>query len=256
MNVNQAQSSSDVVNGKFHIDNHYAPVLSDTGADKSFISLNFAYIINKPRDKLSKHFSIEVASGNSIIIDSVIRDCVITLNKFKFCIDLIPMQMGSFDVILAMDWLTLNRAEVVCFEKFLRILLKNGRVIKDFGDTPTSKFNLMSGFQAQCYLRKKYIAFVALVVEKERKEKKTSDILIMRNFPDNVSDLPLVRQIEFRIDLIPEANLVAKPLTILHPPKCKNFQANYKNSRTRVLFSQVLLLGVHLFVLSRRKMLT
>ncbi|XP_076900170.1 uncharacterized protein LOC143554255 [Bidens hawaiensis] len=144
MNVNQAQSSSDVVNGTFLIDNNYALVLFDTGVNKSLISLDFAYIIDKPRDKLSKPFTVEVADGKSIIIDLVIRDCVITLNKVKFRIDLISNQMGIFDVIVGMDWLTLNCAEVVCFEKFLHIHLKNGCVLNVFGDTPTSKLNIMS----------------------------------------------------------------------------------------------------------------
>ncbi|XP_076906273.1 uncharacterized protein LOC143562327 [Bidens hawaiensis] len=103
MNMNQAQSSSDVVNGTFSINNHSASVLFDTGADKSFISLDFAYIIDKPWDSLSKPFTVEVDNGNSITIDSVIRDCVIVLNKVKFRIDLIPMQIGSFDVIVGMD---------------------------------------------------------------------------------------------------------------------------------------------------------
>ncbi|XP_076894736.1 uncharacterized protein LOC143547122 [Bidens hawaiensis] len=148
MNVNQAQSSSDVVNGTFSINNYSASVLFDTGVDKSFISLEFAYIIDKPWDMLSKPFIVEVANGNSITIDSVIRDCVIVLNKVKFCIDLIPMQMGSFNVIVGMDWLILNHVEVACFDKFLHIPLQDGRILKVFGSTPTSKLNLMSCFQA------------------------------------------------------------------------------------------------------------
>ncbi|XP_076933730.1 uncharacterized protein LOC143599724, partial [Bidens hawaiensis] len=148
------------------------------------------------------------------MIDSVVRDCVIVLNKVEFLIDLIPMQMGSFDVIVGMDWLTYNHVEVVCFEKFIRIPLENGRVLKVFGDTPTSKINLMSFFQAHRYLRKKCIAFLALVVEKEWKENKLSDIPVVHEFPDvfpnDVTGLPPVRQVEFRIDLIPRANHVAK----------------------------------------------
>ncbi|XP_076931418.1 uncharacterized protein LOC143596556 [Bidens hawaiensis] len=194
MNVNQAQSSRDMVNC--------------TSADKIFISLDFAYIIDKPRDMLSKPFFIEVVDENSIIITTVIWDCVTTLNKVEFRIDLIPMQMGSFDVIVGMDWLTLNRAEVVCFEKFLRIPLKNGRVLNVF---------------AQRYLHKKYVAFVALVVEKEHKEMKISDIPIVRKFsdvfPDDDSGLPPISQIEFCIDLIPGANPVPKAPYRLAPSK-------------------------------------
>ncbi|XP_076910698.1 uncharacterized protein LOC143568423 [Bidens hawaiensis] len=161
MNANQAQSSSDMVNGTFSINNHSASVLFDTGSDKSFISLDFAYIIDKHWDGLSKPFTVEVANGNSITIDSVIRDCVIVLNKFKFRIDLIPMQMG---IVLS----------------------------------------------SSTFLREKYVAFLALVVEKEKEKKKIQDIPIVRNFPNDVVGLPPIRQVEFRIDLIPGANPVAK----------------------------------------------
>ncbi|XP_076907112.1 uncharacterized protein LOC143563464 [Bidens hawaiensis] len=229
MNVNQAQSSSDVVNGTFIINNHSASVLFDTSADKSFISLDFAYIIDKPRDRLSKPFTVEVANGNSITIDSVIRDCVLTLNKVKFRIDLIPMQVGSFDVIVGMNWLTINHVEVVCFEKFLRIPLKDGRILKVFGSTPTSKLNLMSCFQAQRYLRKKYVAFLSLAMEKDKDKKKIQDIPIVRDFPDVFPDdivgLPPIRQVEFRIDFIPGANPVAKAPYRLAPSEMKELSS-------------------------------
>ncbi|XP_076933982.1 uncharacterized protein LOC143600080 [Bidens hawaiensis] len=227
LNVYQAQRSSDVVNGTFPISNPYASVLFNTGVTKSFISLDFPYIIDKPLDKLSKPFSVEVADRNSIIIDSVIRDCVITLNKVKFRIDLNPMQMGSFDIIVGMDGLTLNSVEVVCFEKNLRISLIYDRVLNVFGDTPTSKLDLMSCFKAQCYFCKKYVTFVALVVEKEHKERKISDILIVRNFhdvfPDDDSGLPLIRQVKFRIDFIPRAKPVAKVPYRLASSKMQEF---------------------------------
>ncbi|XP_076933895.1 uncharacterized protein LOC143599960 [Bidens hawaiensis] len=186
MNVNQAQSSSDVVNCTFSINNHSTSVLFDTSADKSFVSLEFAYIIDKSWDRLSKPFTVEVANGNSITIDSVIRDCVIVLKKVKFRIDLIPMQMGSFDVIVGMDWLTLNHIEVVCFDKFLRIPLHEGRILKVF----------------------------ALVVEKDKEKKKIQDIPIVGDFPDvfpnDVVRVPPIHQVEFRIYLVPGANPVAK----------------------------------------------
>ncbi|XP_076885875.1 uncharacterized protein LOC143535535 [Bidens hawaiensis] len=202
-NVNQAESSSDVVNGTFSINNHSAFVLFDTG-DKSFISLDFAYIIDKPWDRLSKPFTVEVPNGNSITIDSVIRYCAIVLNIVKFRIDLIPIQMGSFDVIVGMDWLTLNHVEVVCFDKFLRIPLQDGRILK-------------------------YIAFFALVVEKEKEKKKIQDIPIVRDFPnvfpEDVVGLPLIRQVEFRIDLVPGANPVAKAPYRLAPSEMQELSS-------------------------------
>ncbi|XP_076933813.1 uncharacterized protein LOC143599838 [Bidens hawaiensis] len=63
----------------------------------------------------------------------------------------------------------------------------------------------MSCFQAQRYLRKKYVASLALVVEKEKEKKKIQYIPIVRDFPDifpdDVVGLPPILQVEFRIDL-------------------------------------------------------
>ncbi|KAI3683026.1 hypothetical protein L1987_83492 [Smallanthus sonchifolius] len=72
----------------------------------------------------------------------------------------------------------------------------------------------MSCTTAQKYLRKKYVAFLAHVVQKDVKEKSIQDIPIIRDFPEvfpeDLSGLPPVRQVEFRIDLVPGANPVAR----------------------------------------------
>ena len=57
------------------------------------------------------------------MLDSVIRDCQLNLDNHLFPIDLTPMQLGSFDIIVGMDWLTKHHAEVVCFDKIVRIPL-------------------------------------------------------------------------------------------------------------------------------------
>ncbi|XP_076914988.1 uncharacterized protein LOC143574193 [Bidens hawaiensis] len=135
--------------------------------------------------------------------------------------------MGSFDVIVVMDWLTLNRAEVVCFKKFLYILLKDGCTLNVFCNAPTSKLNLMSCFQAQRYPRKKCITFLVLVVEKNHVKKNIQDIPAVHNFPnvfpDAVSGLPPIRQVEFHIDLVPAANPIAKVPYHLAPSEMKEF---------------------------------
>ncbi|XP_076891798.1 uncharacterized protein LOC143543334 [Bidens hawaiensis] len=128
-----------------------------------------------------------------------------------------------------MDWLSLNRVEVACFDKFLRIPLQDGRILKVFGSTPASKLNLMSCFQAQHCLRKKYVAFLAPVVEKDKEKKKIQDIPIVRDFPnvfpDDVVGLPPIRQVEFRIDLVPGANPVAKAPDRLAPSEMQELSS-------------------------------
>ncbi|KAI3786520.1 hypothetical protein L1987_40263 [Smallanthus sonchifolius] len=79
----------------------------------------------------------------------------------------------------------------------------------------------MSCTTAQKYLRKKYVAFLAHIVQKDVKKKSIQDIPIIRDFPElfpeDLSGLPPVRQVEFRIDLVPGANPVARAPYSLAP---------------------------------------
>ncbi|KAI3808107.1 hypothetical protein L1987_24050 [Smallanthus sonchifolius] len=221
INANEAQANNDVVNGTFLVNSQYASILFDTGADKSFVSLNFEPLLAKTRSQLEKTFTVEVANGDSLTIDSIIYDYSLELNDHSFPINLVPMPLGSFDIIIGMDWLSNHHAEVICFEKCIQIPLPSGETLRVFGEKPCKGLKLMSCTTAQKYLRKKYIAFLAHIVQKDVKEKSIQDIPIIRDFPEvfpkDLSGLPPVRQVEFRIDLIPGANPVARAPYLLAP---------------------------------------
>ncbi|MDV3153338.1 MAG: hypothetical protein Q8755_03095, partial [Candidatus Phytoplasma australasiaticum] len=96
INAAQAQGDNEVVNGTFLVNGLYASVLFDTGADKSFVSLEFEPRLKCTRSKMPRPFSVEVASGKPITVDSVLRNCILNFNEHKFPIDIIPMKLGRF----------------------------------------------------------------------------------------------------------------------------------------------------------------
>ncbi|KAI3732729.1 hypothetical protein L1987_63936 [Smallanthus sonchifolius] len=248
INANEAQAYNDVVNGTFLVNNHYASVLFDTGADKSFVSLTFESRLAKQRTKLDNSYSMEIANGKSITINSCIRNCNLDLNNHVFSVDLVPMQLGSFDIIIGMDWLSKHHAEVISYEKCIRIPLPSGDTLVIFGEKPCRGLQLMSCTLAQKYLRKKYVAFLAHVVDTKDKGKKLQDISIIRDFPEvfpeDLPGLPPPRQVEFRIDLVLEQLPWQKLLIVLHLPRCKSSQVNYKSSHPKVSSDQAIRLGV------------
>nr|GEU54224.1 hypothetical protein [Tanacetum cinerariifolium] len=80
--------------------------------------------------ELGFRYEIEIASGQLVKIDKVIKGCQLKIKGHVFDIDLIPFGHGSFDVIIGMDWLSNFQAEIICHEKVVRIPLLDGKEIK------------------------------------------------------------------------------------------------------------------------------
>ncbi|GJZ50099.1 putative reverse transcriptase domain-containing protein [Tanacetum coccineum] len=102
-NAVEALQDPKVVTGTFSLNNQFATVLFDSGADFSFISTKFAPLLNVEPCIVNPGYAIEIADGKSVEVDRVIRDCKLELGNSLFTIDLIPLGHGSFDVIVGMD---------------------------------------------------------------------------------------------------------------------------------------------------------
>ncbi|GJY83628.1 putative reverse transcriptase domain-containing protein [Tanacetum coccineum] len=141
-----AHQDPNVVTGMFLLNQHLARVLFDSGADKSF-------------------------------------GATLTLLNQPFEIDLMPIKLDSFDVVIGMDWLSKYHARIICDEKVIHIPI-NGETL------------------------------IIRVMEKKADEKRLEDIPVVREFlevfPENLHGLPPVRQVEFQIDLILGVTPVAR----------------------------------------------
>ena len=104
----EAHIEPDVVTGTFLLNNHYAFVLFDTGASKSFVSTTFRHLIELEPNKLRDAYTVELADGKLIRADEVIPNCILSLDDYDFKIYLVPVQLGGFDVVVGMDWLGRN----------------------------------------------------------------------------------------------------------------------------------------------------
>ncbi|GKD88179.1 reverse transcriptase domain-containing protein [Tanacetum coccineum] len=110
---------SNVVTGTFLLNNRYASVLFATGADRSFVSTVFSYQIDITPTALDHYYDVELADG--IGLNTILRGCTLNLLNHPFNIDLMPVELGSFDTIIGMDWLVKYQAIIVCAEKIVRI---------------------------------------------------------------------------------------------------------------------------------------
>nr|GFA58220.1 putative reverse transcriptase domain-containing protein [Tanacetum cinerariifolium] len=89
-NGNAAENpDSNVVTGRFLLNNHYASILFDTGADKSFVSTAFIFLIDIIPTSLDNHYDVELVDGKIVGINTIIRGCLPPARPVEFQIDLI-----------------------------------------------------------------------------------------------------------------------------------------------------------------------
>ncbi|GJW04369.1 putative reverse transcriptase domain-containing protein [Tanacetum coccineum] len=148
---------ANVITGTFLLNNHYASILFDTGADRSFIG---------------------------------------------------------------MDWLRRCHAVIVCDKKLVQVPYGNETLTfcgNESSNGRESRLTVISCSKAQEYMAKGCQVFLAQISAKKEEDKsegkQIKDVPIVRDFPkvfpEDLPGLPLARQVEFQIDLIPGAAPIA-----------------------------------------------
>ncbi|GJR26119.1 putative reverse transcriptase domain-containing protein [Tanacetum coccineum] len=194
---------SNVVTGTFLLNNRYASILFDTRDDRSFISTAFSSLIDIAPTPLENSYDVELADGKIVGIDTIIRGCTLNFLNNPFNIDLMLVELGSFDVIIGMYWLRRCHAVIVCDEKLVRIPYGNETLIlrgDESNNGRESRLTIISCSKAQEYMAKGYFSEV---------------------FPEDLPGLPSARPMEFQIDLIPGAAPVARAPYRLAPSEMK-----------------------------------
>ncbi|GJW54697.1 putative reverse transcriptase domain-containing protein [Tanacetum coccineum] len=215
-----APQDPNVVTGMFFINQHLARVLFNSGADKSFVSISLASMLNIPPITLDTTYDIEMDDGNLVGTNTVIQGCTLILLNHPFGIDLMSIKLDSFDVVIGMDWLSKYHARSICDEKFIHIPIDDETLIIR-GDRNKARLNLMSCIKTKRYISRGYQVFVAQVMEKKSDKKRLEDIPLVIEFPKVFSkDLPgllPVFQVEFQIDLMLGVSPVARAPYRLSP---------------------------------------
>ncbi|GJT57146.1 putative reverse transcriptase domain-containing protein [Tanacetum coccineum] len=217
MGAEEARQDMNIMTGTFTLNNHYASTLFDSGADYSYVSTTFLHLVGMELSDLGFNYEIEIASGQLVEIDMIIRGCKLEIKGHVFDINLIPFGSESFDVIIHMDWLSNHKAKIVCHDKVVRITLLDGKVLRMLGERPEEKVRQLRSAKIE--------------------DHKLGEIVVVRDFlevfPDDLSGLPPIQEIEFRIELIPGAIPVAKSPYRLAPYKMEELSKQLKELQNK-----------------------
>ncbi|GKB66954.1 putative reverse transcriptase domain-containing protein [Tanacetum coccineum] len=158
----------------------------------SFVSTAFSSLIDIVPTTLDHDYDVELADGKIIRVNTIIQGCTLNFLNHQFNIDLMPVEIGSFDVIIGMDWLSMYYAVIICDEKIVRIPFGNEILIvrgDGSNDGHESRLNIISCTKTQKYLVKGCHVFLAHVTTKKAEdkseEKRLENIPTVRDFPES-----------------------------------------------------------------------
>ncbi|GKA31602.1 putative reverse transcriptase domain-containing protein, partial [Tanacetum coccineum] len=116
-----ANPDSNVVMGTFLLNNRYTSMLFDSDSDRSFVSTTFSVVLDVIPSTLDSSYLVELANRRISETNVILRSFTLGLLGHLFDTDLIPVELGSFDVIIVMDWLAKYHAMIVCDQKIVHI---------------------------------------------------------------------------------------------------------------------------------------
>nr|GEU85506.1 hypothetical protein [Tanacetum cinerariifolium] len=173
----------------------------------------FSSILNVDSVKIGSSYEVELADGRVAGTNTVLKGCTLNLINHIFKIDLMPIELGMFGIIIGMDWLVKHNVIIIYGEKVVRIPYGKKTLIVE-RDKGVSRLKVISCIKGRKYVERGCHLFLAHVTEKKSKEKRLEDVPVIRNFPkvflEELPGLPSPRQVEFRIDLVPKATPVER----------------------------------------------
>ncbi|GJV88253.1 putative reverse transcriptase domain-containing protein [Tanacetum coccineum] len=188
VNKDVVPQGPNVVTSTFLLNNRYASILFDSGSDRSFVDTRFSSMLDINMVKIDASYEVELADGKIVSTNTVLK------------------------------------ARCRCGEKVIRIPYGN-KMLTVESDKGMSRLKVISCIKARKYIERGCHLFLAHVTERKLKEKRLEDMPVIHDFPEVFPDdflgLPSPRQVEFQIDLVPGAALVARAPYCLAPCEMK-----------------------------------
>ncbi|XP_021979720.1 uncharacterized protein LOC110875830 [Helianthus annuus] len=127
MTSDEAKTHPEVVSSIFLVNSIPVYVLFDFGASRSFVSNELLHHHSFVIEKMLTPLEVEMADSKSYLLHEVCRNFKILIDDEEFNIDLVPMVLGEFKVVVGMDWLAQNHMEIQCENKVIHVMTPGGK---------------------------------------------------------------------------------------------------------------------------------
>ena len=193
------------INDMILVSNSWAHTLFDNGESHSFISISFVSMLALEYETLDSTLSVGVPLGKDCELSFRSNSICIEIDGWKFLIDLIIMPLEQFDVILSMDWLSRYQAVTNCTHRRVSLFTKNDHIIYQANQHAIRLSPILQSFIRSKRRLETYGSLFAINTEMGIGANYTRLYVVdefLDVFSENLSRLPLDREIEFFINLV------------------------------------------------------
>ncbi|KAL0556362.1 hypothetical protein IC582_004875 [Cucumis melo] len=224
----EAERAGTVVTGTLPILGHYAFVLFDSGSSHSFISSIFVQHVGLEVEPLGSVLSVSTPSGEVLLSKEKIKACRVEIANHMLDVTLLVLDMQDFDVILGMDWLSANHANIDCFGKEVVFNPPSGASFKFRGAGMVCIPKVISAMKASKLLSQGTWGILASVVDIREPEVSLSSEPVVREYPDvfpnELLGLSPPREVDFAIELEPGTAPISRAPYRMAPAELKELK--------------------------------
>lgn len=162
------EASDDVITSTLLLCHQPATVLFDPGSTFSYVSVYFAPRLGMRSESLAEPIHVSTPVGESLVVDQVLRSCLVTIQGYDTRVDLILLDMVNFDLILGMDWLSPHHAVLDCYAKTVTLAMLGIPPVVWQGFCSRTPVGVISFVRAQRLMASGCLAYLAYVRDVSR----------------------------------------------------------------------------------------
>ena len=94
--------------------NTFVSILIDPGACRSYVAPKIVDLCKLGKVKHDKPWLVQLATGTKWKVSYIVKECEVNLNGFLTKVNLNILPLGSYDILMGMDWLEQHHVMLDC----------------------------------------------------------------------------------------------------------------------------------------------
>ena len=139
-------------------------ILIDPRASSSYISPDLVEKCKLSVENFAKSWLVQLDTSAKIKLISFVKDCIVNTDQFETSVKLNVLPLGSYDMLIGMDWLEQHRVVLNCFDKTFTYVNNEGEIVNVRGIPRKTTIRQISALQLKRFVQKGYKDFAVTVL--------------------------------------------------------------------------------------------